>query len=100
MSIPFLSTVIGMVCLTALIIVSLINIYAHWVEDGLFGRALHMATVVTCIAGLVKFADDLLPGTVGRTLIVLFTLTMLRNLVVKLMRHQKVKQRRYEQKDI
>uniref|UniRef100_A0AB39C508 Uncharacterized protein n=1 Tax=Salmonella phage vB_SE130_2P TaxID=3236707 RepID=A0AB39C508_9VIRU len=41
-----LNSSIGIICLVAIIITSLINIYAHWIEDGLFGRLLYMASVL------------------------------------------------------
>ncbi len=48
-----LDSPIGVICLAAIIVTSLINIYAHWIEDGLFGRLLYMASVVTAAGGLV-----------------------------------------------
>ncbi len=49
-----LDSPIGVICLAAIIVTSLINIYAHWIEDGLFGRLLYG---VRCYAagGLVHY---------------------------------------------
>lgn len=39
----FLNTPLGILCLVVLGVASLVNIYAHWIEDGLVGRLLYMA---------------------------------------------------------
>ena len=69
----FLNSPIGVMCLVVIGVTSLINIYAHWIDDGLFGRLLYMATVITCVAGLAKFTNSSVPEHLVTTLIVLQT---------------------------
>ena len=69
----FLSSPVGVLCLVIMTVVSLINIYSHWIEDGFVGRLLYMATVVTCVAGLAKFTNSSVPEHLAATLIVLQT---------------------------
>ena len=73
MPLHFLNSPPGVLCLIVLGVVSLINIYAHWIEDGLFGRLLYMATALTCVAGLIKFTNSTVPEHLAATLIVLQT---------------------------
>lgn len=73
MSATFLNTPLGVICLVVLGVVSLINIYAHWIEDGLVGRLLYMALALTCAAGLAKFTNSSVPEHLAATLIVLQT---------------------------
>lgn len=82
----FLNTPVGVVCLLVIGATSLFNIYAHWIEDGLFGRLLYMATAVTCAAGLVHYADDSVPYHIATTLIVLFAVKGVRNASVRSIR--------------
>ena len=60
-------------CLVVIGITSLINIYAHWIEDGFVGRLLYMATALTCVASLAKFTNSTVPEHLAATLIVLQT---------------------------
>lgn len=69
----FLNSPVGMLCLILIATVSLINIYARWIEDGFVGRLLYMATVLTCVAGLAKFTNSSVPEHLVTTLIVLQT---------------------------
>lgn len=69
----FLNSPVGVLCLVIMTVVSLINIYSHWIEDGLVGRLLYMATVLTCVAGLAKFTNSTVPEHLAATLIVLQT---------------------------
>lgn len=69
----FLNSPVGVLCLTIMAAISLINIYAHWIEDGFVGRLLYMATVLTCVAGLAKFTNSTVPEHLAATLIVLQT---------------------------
>ena len=69
----FLNSPVGVLCLVIMTIVSLINIYSHWIEDGFVGRLLYMATVLTCVAGLAKFTNSTVPEHLAATLIVLQT---------------------------
>ena len=69
----FLNSPVGVLCLVIMTIVSLINIYSHWIEDGFVGRLLYMATVITCVAGLAKFTNSTVPEHLAATLIVLQT---------------------------
>ena len=69
----FLNSPVGVLCLVIMAAISLINIYAHWIEDGFVGRLLYMATVLTCVAGLAKFTNSTVPEHLAATLIVLQT---------------------------
>ena len=69
----FLNSHVGVLCLVTMTVVSLINIYAHWIEDGFVGRLLYMATVLTCVAGMAKFTNSSVPEHLAATLIVLQT---------------------------
>ncbi|HGH4724195.1 TPA: hypothetical protein ACJIW3_004485 [Enterobacter hormaechei] len=69
----FLNSPVGVMCLVIMTVVSLINIYSHWIEDGFVGRLLYMATVLTCVAGLAKFTNSTVPEHLAATLIVLQT---------------------------
>lgn len=69
----FLNSPVGVLCLVIMTVVSLINIYSHWIEDGFVGRLLYMATVLTCVAGLAKFTNSSVPEHLAATLIVLQT---------------------------
>lgn len=89
MPLHFLNSPPGVLCLIVLGVVSLINIYAHWIEDGLFGRLLYMAMVLTCIAGLIRFTDSSVPQHIASTILVLFALMSVRNLCVKSVRYFK-----------
>ena len=85
----FLNSPIGVMCLVVIGITSLINIYPHWIDDGLFGRLLYMATVITCAAGLVHYVDDSIPYHIATTLIILFMLHRIRNLCARSVRYMK-----------
>ena len=69
----FLNSPVGVMCLVIMTVVSLINIYSHWIQDGFVGRLLYMATVLTCVAGLAKFTNSSVPEHLAATLIVLQT---------------------------
>lgn len=69
----FLNSPVGVLCLVIMTVVSLINIYSHWIEDRFVGRLLYMATVITCVAGLAKFTNSSVPEHLAATLIVLQT---------------------------
>lgn len=85
----FLNSPVGVLCLVIITVVSLINIYSHWIEDGFVGRLLYMATVITCVAGLAKFTDSSVPEHLAATLIVLQTALGVRDVY-----HRFVKYRR------
>lgn len=85
----FLNSPLGLMCLVVLGVVSLINIYANWIEDGLFGRLLYMATVITCAAGVIRYTDNTVPYHIATTLIFLFMLKSVRNISVKSVRYFK-----------
>ncbi len=93
----FLNTPLGVLCLVVLGLVSLINIYAHWIEDGLVGRLLYMALALTCAAGLLRWADSYTTTAVGVSLIVIFALLSVRNAIVKSVRYFKHR-RKYDAK--
>ncbi len=85
----FLNTPLGVICLVVLGVVSLINIYAHWIEDGLVGRLLYMALALTCAAGLFRWTNSYVTTAVGVSVIVIFALLALRNVTVKSVRYFK-----------
>lgn len=86
MPVHFLNSPIGVACLLVIGATSLFNIYAHWVDDGLFGRLLYMATAITCAAGLVRYVDSTIPYHIATTLIFLFMLKSVRNACVRSVR--------------
>ena len=67
----FLNSPVGVLCLVIMTVVSLINIYSHWIQDGFVGRLLYMATALTCVASLAKFTNGTVPEHLAATLIVL-----------------------------
>ena len=69
----FLNSPVWVMCLVIMTVVSLINIYSHWIEDGFVGRLLYMATALTCVASLAKFTNSSVPEHLAATLIVLQT---------------------------
>lgn len=84
-----LNTPFGVFCLIVITVTSLINIYAHWIDDGLFGRLLHMAVVLTCAAGFIRYIDNNIPYQIASTLIFLYMLKSVRNLCVRSVRYYK-----------
>ncbi|EKO7540755.1 hypothetical protein P0845_004299 [Salmonella enterica] len=80
----FLNSPLGVLCLAIMAAVSLINIYAHWIEDGFVGRLLYMATALTCAAGMAKFTNSSMPEHLAATLIVLQTATGVRDVCHRL----------------
>ncbi|AAW51229.1 holin [Salmonella phage SS3e] len=78
-----LNSSIGIICLVAIIATSLINIYADWVEDGLFGRLLYMASVVTAAGGLAHLFTGAIPPSIITTLVAIFALKSVRHICVK-----------------
>lgn len=74
---------IGAICLVAIIATSLINIYAHWIEDGLFGRLLYMASAMTATSGLTHLVTGAIPPYIITTLIAILTLKSIRHICVK-----------------
>lgn len=85
----FLNTPLGVICLVVLGVVSLINIYAHWIEDGLVGRLLYMALALTCAAGLFRWTNSYVTTAVGVSVIVIFAMLVLRDITVKTVRYFK-----------
>ncbi|HFV9492590.1 TPA: hypothetical protein ACIAM1_002352 [Salmonella enterica subsp. enterica serovar Chester] len=84
-----LNSPIGVICLVAIIVTSLINIYAHWIEDGLFGRLLYMASVVTAAGGLAHLFTGGIPPFIITTLVAIFALKSVRHICVKGARYYK-----------
>lgn len=75
-------------CLTIIAVSALINIYAHWIDDGLIGRLVYMGLFFTCSAGLIHmFNSGAAPMFIWSTLLVLVTLTYLRSVCVKSIRY-------------
>lgn len=69
---------------------SCINIYAHWVEDGLVGRLLYMAVAVSCLAGVVHlWQGEPLPPYISNTLLALIAVKSVRHLCAKYIRYRK-----------
>ncbi|AGF87754.1 hypothetical protein [Salmonella enterica] len=84
-----LNSQIGAICLLAIIVTSLINIYAHWIEDGLFGRLLYMASAMTATSGLAHLVTGAIPPYIITTLIAILTLKSIRHICVKGARYYK-----------
>ncbi|MFT0831669.1 hypothetical protein [Salmonella enterica] len=84
-----LNSQIGAICLVAIIATSLINIYAHWIEDGLFGRLLYMASAMTATSGLAHLITGAIPPYIITTLIAILTLKSIRHICVKGARYYK-----------
>ncbi|QLF85816.1 hypothetical protein [Jerseyvirus jersey] len=84
-----LNSPIGVICLVAIIVTSLINIYAHWIEDGLFGRLLYMTSVVTAAGGLAHLFTGDIPPFIITTLVAVFALKSVRHICVKGVRYYK-----------
>ncbi|HBI0435737.1 TPA: hypothetical protein KYJ64_004587 [Salmonella enterica subsp. enterica serovar Dublin] len=78
-----LNSQIGAICLVAIIATSLINIYAHWIEDGLFGRLLYMAAAMTATSGLAHLVTGAIPPYIITTLIAILALKSIRHICVK-----------------
>lgn len=77
-------------CLSVIAIISLINIYAHWIDDGLLGRLVFMGLFLTCSAGLIHLiTNGSAPMFIWSTLLVLVTLSFLRSACVKSVRYVK-----------
>lgn len=55
----FLNTLPGALLLIVIGVTCLVNIYAHWIDDGLIGRLLYMAAALTCAAGLFSTPQHL-----------------------------------------
>ncbi|ENW7558965.1 hypothetical protein ACFL9L_004351 [Salmonella enterica] len=89
----FLNTPPGVICLVVLGVVSLINIYAHWIEDGLVGRLLYMALALTCAVGLLRYTIASDPEHLTPTIVVIFCLLGIRSLAVKSMRYFKYRRK-------
>ena len=85
----FLNSPVGVLCLVIMTVVSLINIYSRWIEDGFVGRLLYMATVITCVAGLAKFTNSTVPEHLVTTLIVLQTALGVRDVCYRFVLHLK-----------
>jgi len=85
----FLNTPLGVICLGVLGVISLINIYAHWIEDGLVGRLLYMCLALTCAAGVFLWVNSYVTVAVGLSIIVIFALLSLRSITLKSFRHFK-----------
>lgn len=88
---PFLNSPLGAVCMLVLGSASLINIYAHWIDDGLVGRLLYMGLALTCFSGLLTFTDPTVPVHILHTIVIIFTLLCVRNVCVRTSRFVKLK---------
>lgn len=93
MPVTFLNTPLGIICLVVICGVSLINIYAHWIEDGLVGRLLYMTLTLTCAVGLFRHASAGDPEHLTPTIFVIFCLLGIRSLAVKSMRYFKYRRK-------
>lgn len=93
----FLNTPVGVVCLLVIGGTSIFNIYAHWIDDGLFGRLLYMATAITCAAGLWHYVDDSVPYHIATTLIALFAIKGVRNAATRSVRYYKYQRKTHAQ---
>lgn len=88
-----LNTPPGVICLVVMGGVALINIYAHWIEDGLVGRLLYMALALTCAVGLLRYTSASDPEHLMPTIVVIFCLLGIRSLAVKSMRYFKYRRK-------
>lgn len=70
-------------CLIVIAVTSLINIYAHWIEDGLIGRVLYMGCVITSVAGVWHVFSGTVPALIWQTLLALIALKSIRHLCAK-----------------
>lgn len=100
MPIHFLNTPIGVLCLIVIGATAMFNIYAHWVEDGLFGRLIYMATTITCVAGLVSYVDHDVPYHIATTLIFLFMLKSVRNVCIQSIRYYRYRKNIHDTKHL
>lgn len=85
----FINSPLGVVCLLIILVTALVNIYAHWIEDGLVGRMLYMALAFTSVAGLIRYASASIPEHLTSTIVVIFCLLGVRSLAVKSARYVK-----------
>lgn len=86
---PFLNSPLGAICLLLLGSTALLNIYAHWIEDGLVGRLLYMALALSSFAGLLSYSDRTMPVHITHIIVVLFALLSVRNICVRTSRYVK-----------
>ena len=85
----FINSPLGVVCLLVILVTALINIYAHWIEDGLVGRMLYMALAFTSVAGLIRYTSASIPEHLASTLVVIYSLMAVRNITVRSTRYFK-----------
>jgi hypothetical protein len=85
----FINSPVGVVCLLVILVTALVNIYAHWIEDGLVGRMLYMALAFTSVAGLIRYTSASIPEHLTSTIVVLYSLLGIRSLAVKSTRYIK-----------
>ena len=83
MPLHFLNSPLGALCLVVIAATSLINIYAHWIENGLVDHLLYMALTLTCAAGLFKYTSSTVPEHLASTLIILYAAMGIHNLAVR-----------------
>lgn len=91
----FIDSPLGVVCLVVLLVTSLINVYAHFIEDGLIGRLMYMSVAFTCLCGLIRYGSNVFkygldyfyfPDAVTPVLIALFSGLAIRNVFVRITR--------------
>lgn len=85
----FLSSPLGALCMIVICITSLVNIYAYWIDDGLVGRLLYMALALTSGIGAWQFIGGDVAPVIAGTFICLFSLTSVRNVIVRTSRYFK-----------
>lgn len=85
----FVGTAAGAVCLVVICAASLLNVYAHWIDDGFVGRILYMSVAFTSMCGIIRFVSSggFLPENVTPVLITLFACLTVRNFCVRSVRY-------------
>lgn len=81
---------LSLICLLVIASSCLINIYAHWIEDGLIGRIIYMGVFFTCSAALIHlYQEGSVPQFIWATLLVMVTMLFVRSVGVKSVRYLK-----------
>lgn len=88
-------TAIYLLSLVALGVSSLFNIYAEWINDGLFGRIIYMITAIVCLSGILAVNSHGIQPHLLVTVALLCGLKSIRNAAVATYYHQKFKDRRH-----
>jgi len=88
-------TTIYVISLLALGVSALVNIYAEWINDGLFGRIIYMVTAIVCLSGIIAVELHGIQPHLLVTIALLCALKSIRNATVATYYHFKYKDRRH-----